>query len=82
MITETKPNEPEQASCAPAAGSASVERRHPDCAAIGGPTASIQRGLIDDEMRMCIRCQHQCRWDLTEARFWGFQANCGERQAP
>ena len=54
--------------------------RHPDCAAIGGPTISRMRGCINDEMKECLRCGHCVRWDMTEAWFLGFEANCKEKK--
>ena len=64
--------------CAPASCSASGQR-HPDCAAIGGPTISRMRGCINDEMKECIICGNACRGDMTEHSFFGFEAACPQK---
>ena len=47
-----------------------------DCAAQGADTISRQQGLIDNEMRECIECGTQCRWDMVDHPFFGFAGSC------
>ena len=78
MKTETTLEPPAIPPLPPATGSASGQR-HPDCAAIGGPTISRMRGCINDEMKECIVCHHTVVHDLTEHPFFGFEVNCPQK---
>ncbi len=51
-----------------------------DCAARGGDTISRRKGQINDEQLECVLCGHCVVWDLVDASFFGFAANCPHRE--
>lgn len=47
-----------------------------NCAAKGADTISRMRGQINNEQRECVGCGHCVVWDLVDAPFFGFAAQC------